>query len=368
MPQQQVVAGQFAGYHSQPQNDALPPISSRLNTIDSVPQLMENSLISTNDIDHAVQVLQRGGLVAFPTETVYGLGADVRNEVALKRIFSVKQRPGDHPLIVHIASVDMLTRYASDIPEVAWQLAERFWPGPMTMILKARPDISRVVTGGQDTIGLRIPSHPIALSLLSAFGHGIAAPSANRFGRVSPTRANHVVDELGDSIDCILDGGACEVGLESTIVDLSSMQPALLRPGAITQTQLEEVLGKLPTNKPVKVPRVSGSHASHYSPQTPLSLVDSNQLEQRVEQAERSQTRIAVMSSRPRTTDSDNSDRVHIHWVHMPDNHRDYGRMLFACMRELDDSGFAHILVEQPPQTVEWAAINDRLYRAASRS
>jgi L-threonylcarbamoyladenylate synthase len=329
---------------------------------------MENFLIPTNNIDHAVQVLRSGGLVAFPTETVYGLGADVRNEVALKRIFSVKQRPGDHPLIVHIASVELLTRYASNIPEEAWQLAERFWPGPMTLILKARPDVSRVVTGGQDTIGLRIPAHLIALSLLSAFGHGIAAPSANRFGRISPTRASHVVDELGDSVDCILDGGACEVGLESTIVNLSGTQPGLLRPGAITQTQLEEILGKLSTVKRGKVPRVSGSHASHYSPQTPLRLIDSGQLEQSVEEAERSQTKIAVMSSRPRPTDAVNSPWVHTDWVQMPDNHRDYGRMLFACMRELDESGCTQIFVEQPPLTAEWAAVNDRLSRAASSS
>jgi L-threonylcarbamoyladenylate synthase len=323
---------------------------------------MEKSLIPTNDIDHAAEVLSSGGLVAFPTETVYGLGADVRNDTALRRIFSVKQRPVDHPLIVHIAAVDMLTRYASDIPDVAWQLAERFWPGPMTLVLKARSDVSRVVTGGQDTIGLRIPSHPVALSLLTAFGHGIAAPSANRFGRVSPTRASHVVDELGDSIDCVLDGGACEVGLESTIVNLSGAQPGLLRPGAITQTQLEEILGKLPTVPLRKIPRVSGSHASHYSPQTPLSLIDSNQLEQKVEEAARSHTKIALMALRPMPTDSPG----HIHWVHMPDNHRDYGRMLFACMRELDESACTHILVEQPPLTAEWAAVNDRLARAAS--
>jgi L-threonylcarbamoyladenylate synthase len=180
-------------------------------------------------ISHAVEILRRGGLVALPTETVYGLAADAENEIAVRRIFAAKGRPVDHPLIVHLASARQITEWARDIPEEAWKLATAFWPGPLTMVLRRSDKAADVVTGGLETIGLRVPLHPLAIELLTAFGGGLAAPSANRFGRVSPTTAEHVEEELGDEVDLILDGGPCEIGLESTIVDLSTGEPTLLR-------------------------------------------------------------------------------------------------------------------------------------------
>ena len=193
-------------------------------------------------IDYAAHLLRQGRLVAFPTETVYGLGADASNPDAVRRIFQAKGRPADHPLIVHIPSIDSLNDWALTVPDAAHQLAARFWPGPLAMILNKRPEVPLVVTGGQDTVGLRMPDHPVALRLLRAFGGGIAAPSANRFCRISPTQAAHVEEELGDAVDLILDGGACQVGVESTIVDLSGNRPKLLRPGHITRLEIEAVL------------------------------------------------------------------------------------------------------------------------------
>lgn len=322
-----------------------------------VPEANETSAIS-----RAVQILSSGGLVAFPTETVYGLGAAISHDNALARVFSVKGRPADHPLIVHLATPAMLERYASNIPEAAWRLADCFWPGPLTLILKRKKGVSDLVTGGQDTIGLRVPSHPMARSLLSAFGEGVAAPSANRFGRVSPTHAAHVAEELGDRIDYVLDGGACAVGLESTIVDLSGERPYLLRPGAITPAELANVLGGFPLPASAKGPRAPGTHARHYAPQTPLRIVDSNQLERAVEQHEDTTGSIAVMAMRPGSP-----ARPNLSWKTMPLTHSEYARALFACLREIDEQGSDCLLVEQPPLTPEWEAINDRLRRAARR-
>jgi L-threonylcarbamoyladenylate synthase len=228
--------------------------------------------ITGTDVAVAAKLLQSGRLVAIPTETVYGLAADANNPIAVAKIFAAKGRPNNHPLIVHIADVSQLSRWAAEIPAVALQLAEAFWPGPLTMILRKQAHVTEAVTGGHDTIGLRVPSHPVALQLLAAFQDGkggLAAPSANRFGAVSPTTAAHVHHELAGSIDYILDGGACEVGVESTIIDLSNVvrgQPAtLLRPGGITREQLQQVVGILaaPT---AHSPVVPGSLQSHYAP------------------------------------------------------------------------------------------------------
>ena len=200
-------------------------------------------------IKAAVTILRAGGLVVFPTETVYGLGADAANAAAVRKIFAAKGRPADHPVIVHLASDRDLTRWASDIPPAVRQLAERFWPGPLTLVVRRAKSVSDEVTGGQDTIGLRVPSHPIAQALLNAFGGGIAAPSANRFGHISPTTVRHVREELGDRVDLILDGGACEVGIESTIVDVSGGTPVLLRPGRVSEEEIEAVL-QVPLARP----------------------------------------------------------------------------------------------------------------------
>jgi len=203
----------------------------------------------------AVALLRAGELVALPTETVYGLGADAANPAAVAKIFAAKGRPADHPLIVHLPGSAWLDRWAADIPQAAWDLAEMFWPGPLTLILKKQPWVPEAVTGGQDTVGLRVPGHPLALELLKAFADagtpgGIAAPSANRFGRVSPTRAAHVAEELGGQVPLILDGGPCQVGIESTILDLSRGQPELLRPGYFSPQRLAEVLGEMPGVRP----------------------------------------------------------------------------------------------------------------------
>lgn len=313
-----------------------------------------------HQVERAAQILRAGGLVAFPTETVYGLGADASNNSALLNIYRVKQRPTGHPLIVHLADAQMLHRYARDIPDTAWRLADLFWPGPMTLILKASRETSRVLTGGQETVGLRVPSHPVARSLLSAFNAGIAAPSANRFGRISPTRAEHVAEELGDDVDLVLDGGCCEVGLESTIVDLSTNHTRILRPGGVTRSQIEAVTGELSSDTAGNLPRVPGSHASHYAPFTPLTVVSPQVLKQQLLDCADSQARIAVVSAHPQPHSFRGAA-----WKMMPTTCREYGKQLFATLRELDRLRCEKIIVESPPLTPEWDAVNDRLARAA---
>ncbi|MCW8193738.1 threonylcarbamoyl-AMP synthase [Proteobacteria bacterium 005FR1] len=334
-------------------------------------QLLEDSLLLTSAsakvlsptdsaIQHAAAILKAGGLVALPTETVYGLGADAESETAVAAIFAAKGRPADHPLIIHLASAQLMTDYARDIPAQAWRLAGRFWPGPLTLILKRKPGVSHLVTGGQDTVGLRIPAHPVAQKLLKSFGRGIAAPSANRFGRISPTRAGHVVSELGGQVDCILDGGPCTVGLESTILDLSGSEPRVLRPGAIGALALARELGVEPGRGSSGAPRVSGSLPSHYAPSTPLRLVDSRDL---IELAMPGKESLAVMALQPALT-----TREQVHWLSMPAEAQEYARQLFARLRELDEQGHACIYVERPPAGAEWDAVHDRLIRAATRA
>lgn len=310
------------------------------------------------DIAHAVQILRNGGLVAFPTETVYGLGADASSPQAVARIFAAKGRPADHPLIVHLGSADLLTHWAREVPAVAFDLAQRFWPGPLTLILRRAAHVPDAVTGGQDTVGLRVPGHPLALALLRAFGSGIAAPSANRFGRVSPTRASHVLEELGDSVELILDGGACEVGLESTIVDLSGASPRLLRPGAITSDALAGVLGAAPGGRGVDAPRTPGDLASHYAPRTPVQLVPQDWCPG-ADAAAAGATAVLSLQAQPGAL------AASWRWVRMPDDALGYGRVLYATLREADAWGCVRILVESPPAGAHWHAVHDRLQRAA---
>lgn len=314
-------------------------------------------------IDTAVQeaaaILRRGGLVAFPTETVYGLGADAANPEAVARIFAAKGRPADHPVIVHIGSAAQLEQWASDIPPAASQLAQRFWPGPLTLILKRHPRVSDAVTGGQDTIGLRVPGHPLALALLSAFGGGIAAPSANRFGRVSPTAAAHVREELGEAVDCILDGGDCQVGIESTILDLSGGAPRLLRPGAITAAEIEAELGQTLATVADDAPRVSGALPSHYAPGTPLSLIAAEDLNTEIKTYLGQDKRVAVMARR---TAPPGTQCV---WQVMPSDATAYAHELYARLRELDALHVDRLLIEAVPTDVSWQAVQDRLTRAA---
>ena len=318
---------------------------------------------SRSEIRRAVELLLAGEVVAIPTETVYGLGADARNPAALARIFSTKGRPADHPLIVHLAGDDHLERWAIDIPEIAWELAEQFWPGPLTLILKRRPDVPDAVTGGQGTVGLRVPGHPMALELLREFvaaggSGGVAAPSANRFGRISPTTAQHVRDDLGDTVPLILDGGPCQVGIESTIIDLSRDAPVILRPGMISAATLALVLGVPPRAGGADAPRVSGALEAHYAPRTPMSLVSSDDLAGQVEEYRSSGKQIAVLSRQRHGLESGC-------WIPSPLNPRDYGHDLYGNLRRLDAAGADRILVEAVDDDGEWAAVADRLRRAA---
>src|SRR5215468_8002590 len=225
------------------------------------------------ELENAVTALRDGELVAFPTETVYGLGANAQNPAAVRRIFELKERPADHPVIVHLDNPKYLHRWASTVPENAQKLAARFWPGPLTMVLPRSEAVHDVVTGGQDTVAIRVPSHPMAQQLLTAFGGGIAAPSANRFGRLSPTRAEHAREEFGDAVNTILDGGETQIGLESTIITFEGATVRLLRPGAVTAGQIRTVIGDVIVGGAPSAPRVPGNKLSHYAPMTPMSIV-----------------------------------------------------------------------------------------------
>lgn len=310
------------------------------------------------DIARAAAILKAGGLVALPTETVYGLGADAADDQAVARIFVAKGRPADHPLIVHIAAATDMTHWARDIPEAAWELAAQFWPGPLTLILKRAPGMAEAASGGLDTIGLRVPGHPVAQALLQAFGGGIAAPSANRFGRISPTCVDHVLSELDGRIEAVIDGGPCAVGLESTILDLSGSHPQVLRPGGIAAEALAAVIGQVDTLPSGDAPQVPGSLEAHYAPETPLRLVASSMLE--TEAAKLAETGAVVVLARraPRAA-------VSCHWMQLPDEAAPYAHDLYARLREADARGGASLLIEQPPATAEWVAVNDRLRRAA---
>ncbi len=314
-------------------------------------------------IEAAVHVLRAGGVVAFPTETVYGLGADASNPAAVERIFAIKGRPAHHPLIVHLAEAAQLPHWARDIPSAAHTLAGHFWPGPLTLILKRTPQVPDCVTGGQDTVGLRVPGHPVALALLRAFGGGIAAPSANRFGRVSPTTAAHVRAELGGDVAMILDGGPCRVGLESTIVSLAGERPVILRPGGISRAMLVQVLGRdiQMGAASADAPRAPGTLEAHYAPRTPLRLVPAAQWEQELARQAVQGKRSAVLSA---VRESGAAPKATAHFL-MPADPEGYAQRLYAALREADHAGCDVILVPEPPPGEDWLAIRDRLTRAA---
>lgn len=317
------------------------------------------------DLERGASWLREGALVALPTETVYGLGADASSPDAVRRIFAAKGRPADHPVIVHLPSASAIDDWASEVPEPARRLAERFWPGPLTLILKRSDRVDDVITGGQDTVGLRVPGHPVALALLQRFGGALAAPSANRFGHVSPTTADHVLAEFGDEVAAVIDGGACAVGLESTIVDLSGDVPRLLRPGMISRADIERVLDRsLETAAEGEGPKASGRLPSHYAPQAPLRVVEASELGLAVARA-RSEGRVAVLA---RTDSSANhtGDGSGLRWISMPAEPADFARVLYAELRRADQESPSVILVEAVPDAPEWSAIRDRLRRAAA--
>ena len=326
--------------------------------------------MTPSDADYlrAVDLLVAGELVAIPTETVYGLGADAANPAAVAKIFAAKGRPADHPLIVHLAGHDAVDHWAEQVPPVAWELMETFWPGPLTLILKKQAWVPDAVTGGQDTVGLRVPGHPVALELLRRFARakgehaGIAAPSANRFGRISPTTAEHVAEELGDRVPLILDGGPCKVGIESTIIDCSRGEPVVLRPGHISPLHLEAVLGRLPEIETSSgAPRVSGSLEAHYAPTTPLRQVSGERLLDFINAQRHRGGKCAVISA----NQPPQAGMPHA-WRLMPADPVGYAHDLYAALRDMDHAGVDLIVVEALPPGADWAAVADRLRRAAA--
>lgn len=319
-------------------------------------------------IDQAAAALAAGQLVAFPTETVYGLGADAENPAAVAAIYAAKGRPQDHPVIVHLAPGAQLSHWAADIPPEAGMLAAAFWPGPLTLILKRAAQIPAAVSGGQDTVGLRCPAHPVAIALLRAFKGGqggIAAPSANKFGHVSPTLAQHVRDEFAAdaSVAMVLDGGASQVGIESTIVDLSRLAthgPVLLRPGQISADAIEAVIGQRPQAADAAAPRASGTLESHYAPQTPVAMQDGPALAVTLARLSQSGHKVALMH----IGEFDETFAS----LRMPADPDRFAHALYAALREMDGRGADVILVEAPPQGAAWLGVNDRLRRAAHGS
>lgn len=310
------------------------------------------------EIERAVALLSAGELVAFPTETVYGLGADASNPAALARIFAAKGRPKTHPLIVHFSGLAAARDWAAEVPEAAARLAGAFWPGPLTLVLPKSARVPDAVTGGQASVALRVPAHPVARALLAAFGRGIAAPSANRYGRISPTRAADVREELGDRVAMVLDGGDCAVGLESTIVACLDGRVTLLRPGSISRSQVADVVGRV-DDPGADAPRVPGRERSHYAPGTPLSIVEEPHLREAVEAALAAGGRVAVLAR------SAPMEQAGLTWRRMPAAAPAYGRALYAALRALDAAGVDRILVEAVPADESWAAVADRLARAA---
>jgi len=307
-------------------------------------------------VDDAVAALRAGALVGLPTETVYGLAGDAGNAAAIARIYALKGRPADHPLIVHLGAPGQLDDWARAVPAAARTLAARFWPGPLTLVLPRAAQVLDALTGGQDTVALRMPAHPLALAVLRGFGGALAAPSANRFGCVSPTLAAHVRSEFGAALPCVLDGGPCAVGIESTILDISRAQPRILRPGAITAVALQQALGTtVLEHADAGAPRVSGSLPAHYAPRTPLQLLPTTQL--------RALT--------------DSAQALHLTWslavagghgLRLPGEAAGYAHALYAALRALDARGARLIRVEAPPDDAEWTGVRDRLHRAAAGS
>ena len=319
--------------------------------------------VTALEIARAADILKAGGVVAFPTETVYGLGADAASAAAVAKIYQLKGRPADHPVIVHLGPTHPLERWAREVPATARRLAERFWPGPLTLILRRAPTVLDAVTGGQDTVALRVPSHPVAQALLAAFDGGVAAPSANRFGRVSATTADHVREEFGGAVELVLDGGACEVGIESTIVDVSGAAPVLLRPGGIALSALEAALGAPLARATRDAPRAPGTLKAHYAPVTPLMLVEADVAPELVRSLVRQEKKVAVLSLnalRPLLPG--------LTWIAAPADPQGYAHALYSNLRELDASRSDVIVAESPPQRAEWAAVLDRLTRAAAGS
>jgi len=331
----------------------------------------DTALATTLDSEalaRAVAALREGLLVAFPTETVYGLGANARDPAAVARLYAAKGRPADHPVIVHVAKPDALAHWAREIPPAARALAERFWPGPLTLVLERASGVRDAITGGQDTVAVRCPDHPLAHALLEAAAaagiDGLVAPSANRFGRLSPTTAAHVVAELGEAVAVVLDGGACRVGIESTIVDLSGGTPRILRPGMITAADIADCIGALADGEGAETPRVSGALPAHYAPRTPLEMIDEEHCAARMAAARARGEKVGLLAPAHVLVGCVVPAQI----VVAATNAEDYARGLYANLRALDDGACTRIVVTTPPEGAAWQGIRDRLARAARGS
>jgi L-threonylcarbamoyladenylate synthase len=316
-------------------------------------------------IAQAAARIRAGQLVGFPTETVYGLGADASSDAAVAGIFAAKGRPSDHPLIVHVADAAQVSDYASSVPPFAERLIQAFWPGPLTVILPRREGVAAAAAGGQNSIGLRCPAHPVALAFLKACATGVAGPSANRFGRVSPTTAAHVDQEFGDDL-LVLDGGPCEVGIESSIVDCTRGRPVLLRPGVLTRAQLEAscgepVLGKDELPAGAGAPRASGTLEAHYAPNAKVRLMDAGAIQTALDLLGIDAAHIAVYARAIMRIQSEK-----VLYRRMPDDAAATAQQLFAVLREFDAQGARLIWIENPPEAPEWDGVRDRLGRAAA--
>lgn len=313
----------------------------------------------------AAEVLRRGGLVAFPTETVYGLGADALNADAVKQIFAAKGRPLDNPIIVHIASASDLNTLTDHVTEEAQELMDRFWPGPLTLIFPKSSKVPDAVTGGMATVAVRMPQNKIALALIKALGHPIAAPSANLSGRPSGTAAGHVLQDFAGKIEMIIDGGPVTVGVESTVLDLSRKPPAILRPGAVTQEDLTPILGRVIMGTTAEMKKRSpGTRYRHYSPKAQVTLVDPNDekiIANLIERCNREGKRVALVTQNPGShRDAEVIKRV------MPQDLKEYAKQIFAVLRELDEQAVDEIIIEKTEEKGIGVAIMDRLKRAAA--
>lgn len=317
------------------------------------------------DRDEAVRLLRAGKLVAVPTETVYGLAGDAANPAAVAAIFAAKGRPTHHPLIVHLPSAERMTRWARDIPRDAWRLAEAFWPGPMTLLLHKSEAVSNAATGGRNTIGLRVPAHPVLRRILVELDRGLAAPSANPYQRLSPTTAEQAMQGLGGRIDAVLDGGPCSVGLESTIVDLTNAVPRIVRAGPITRKQIEDALDAIIEFPEQHTAAVPGNVAVHYQPQTPLYVIANESLRSRIAQLD-ANARVAVAYHSPSlSADMALASAVVAH-MQLPADKAGYARALYSALHALDRSGAEAIWLEQPPTGEDWRDVHDRLSKAAA--
>ena len=317
--------------------------------------IMQTKIIKSDQIDEAVDLLRNGELVALPTETVYGLAADAANEAAIQKIFDVKGRPRNHPLILHIHSYENLDYWAQNISIYAQKLVESFWPGPLTIVLNKKNNVSHIITGGLNTVAIRVPKHPVILKVIDKLGNGIVAPSANLHQKTSPTKPIHVLNTLNGKIPAILDGGMSSVGIESTVIDMTKDVPTILRYGIITKEMIEEVL-QLKINSPINHnEKISGNMKNHYQPEKPLFLISTNQ----IEYLSSEEVDCAIMHY------SDISKKDGFIYYKMSQSKEQYAKHLYNALHEIDNMGVDKIFVEKPPELVEWRDVNDRLLKAS---